>query len=570
MATGSITTMGLGSGLDLQDILDQLRGVEQAQIDAKVTKTEVIQTRSDAYNTVNAKLFPLKSSALNLSLASNFLNNSISISDETAVSATIGDGYEEASYSMEVTTLAQRSSWQSQGAESATSILLADPSSGLGSDSEEAVSSDETLSIYYGTYTGLSTDSGIAAGTTDASFAINGVTIGAVTVLDDDSDGALADTINLVSDQTGVTASVDDDGILTLTSEDHSPIDVTMDPNTQTVFGGTGDMSYTGQEEMNISLTAGMSLSEIADAINESSSNKDGDGEQMVTASVEEADDGSYYIRLAATSGGNTQDSEISVSDFSWVAADTTVGISVGDSQMYLSVPPGTTYQSMANRINASEDNPGATASVINNGDANSPYQLILTANDTGEDSRITLTNFDELTEGTGDGESLNAVFEVNGVTYSRQSNNGIDDVIDGVTLALKKTTEPGSPIELNVQVDYSDVKEEALSMIEGFNDLIAYINGTETTDEEATDTDSEEETNPFENDSSAKRIVSQLKNLLTSVLDMDNDYTSLTDLGLEIRRDGTISIDENTFDEAFSTNPMPSGCSFSGILKTR
>lgn len=59
MATGSITTMGLGSGLDLQDILDQLKEVEQAQIDAKVAETSEIQTRADAYNTVNAKLFPL-------------------------------------------------------------------------------------------------------------------------------------------------------------------------------------------------------------------------------------------------------------------------------------------------------------------------------------------------------------------------------------------------------------------------------------------------------------------------------------------------------------------------------
>ena len=35
MATGSITSLGIGSGLDLQDIIDQLKEVDEAQITAK-------------------------------------------------------------------------------------------------------------------------------------------------------------------------------------------------------------------------------------------------------------------------------------------------------------------------------------------------------------------------------------------------------------------------------------------------------------------------------------------------------------------------------------------------------
>lgn len=560
MATGSITTLGLGSGLDLQDILDQLREVDQARIDAKVTETQEIQTKADAYDAVNAKLFSLKSSALNLSLESNFLNNSVAVTDESVVSATVGDGYAAASYSIEVTQLAQRNSWQSAGASSVTSTLFADPSSGLSGPAVEAVSSDETLTIYYGTYNGLSTDSSIAAGTTDASFAINGVAIGAITVLDNDSDGALADAINALTDDHGVTASIDDDGILTLTSDDHSPIEVTMDANTQAVFGGTGDMSYTGQEAMNISLSAGMTLSEIVDEINESGSNRGTDGEPLVTASFKEADDGSYYIRLEATSGGNTQDSEINVSNFSWIAADATVGITVGESSMYLSVPPGTTYQTMSNLINASEENPGVTASVIDNGDADNPYQFILTSDETGEDARITLSNFSLLTEETGaNSESLNSVFEVNGISYSRQTNAGIKDVIPGVTFNLKKTTEAGSPVELNVDVSQETVKEEIISMISGFNDLISYIKGTDSSSEDVETSDSgsdEENDNPFDGDSSARRLVSQLQSLLTTILDLDNGYTSLTDIGLEIDRTGAISIEETTLDLALADDP--------------
>ena len=82
MATGSITSLGLGSGLDLQDILDKLKKVDETRITAKESRKKTLQSNVDAYNTVNAKLFSIKSDALNLSLASNFLSNSVSMTDE--------------------------------------------------------------------------------------------------------------------------------------------------------------------------------------------------------------------------------------------------------------------------------------------------------------------------------------------------------------------------------------------------------------------------------------------------------------------------------------------------------
>jgi flagellar hook-associated protein 2 len=95
--------------------------------------------------------------------------------------------------------------------------------------------------------------------------------------------------------------------------------------------------------------------------------------------------------------------------------------------------------------------------------------------------------------------------------------------------------------------------------MIEGVNDLISYINNGTGTDEESADTKNEtnEETdNPLDGSRSANRIVSQLKSLLTTVLDLDTSYTSLTDIGLEISKDGTVTIDEDALDEAIASDP--------------
>ena len=462
MSTGSITSLGIGSGLDLQDIIDQLKGVDEARITVKEEEKAELQTQVGAYNTVNAKLFSIKSDALNLSLASNFLANSVSISDEDILSAAVGDGYEASSYSVDVTKKAQRNSWASAGVESKTDVMFAEPASGIADhDITQVTTQSETLSIFYG-----------AAGE---------------------------------------------------------------------------------QQQIDVSLDSGLTLAEITDEINNSSNNKDTDGNQLVTASFTLGDNGDYYIRLSAASGGNSADSEISVAGFDWVAADTTVAIAQGDDTMYLSVPPGTTYGETANLINGSENNPGVTAAMIDNGDSVNPYQLTLTSDDTGEDARLSLTNLAGLTEVTGaGGESLNSEFTVNGISYSRQSNAAIDDVITGVTFELKNAGEA----TLDIEVNNDTVKEDFLSMIKGFNDLVSYINGT---GEDSSDAESETEDdtdNPLEGSNSAGRIVSQFKSLLTTSIDLDSAYTSLIDLGLEIAKDGTISIDEDTLDEAIADDP--------------
>ncbi|MEW6291453.1 MAG: flagellin [Thermodesulfobacteriota bacterium] len=71
----------------------------------------------------------------------------------------------------------------------------------------------------------------VAEGATGSDFAINGVSIGAVTVTANDADGALVKAINNKTSDHGVTASVGADGILKLTSTDGRAISVT---------GGTG------------------------------------------------------------------------------------------------------------------------------------------------------------------------------------------------------------------------------------------------------------------------------------------------------------------------------------------
>lgn len=113
--------------------------------------------------------------------------------------------------------------------------------------------------------------SAVAAGSTGTDFAINGVTIGALSVQANDSDGSLVNAINQKSSLHGVTASVDEAGMLTLTSGDGRAIQVTGDTGT-TLMGsnlntfGEIKLFQTGANEIKINDSADMvSLNLTAD-----------------------------------------------------------------------------------------------------------------------------------------------------------------------------------------------------------------------------------------------------------------------------------------------------------------
>lgn len=88
----------------------------------------------------------------------------------------------------------------------------------------------------------------VAAGTTGADFAINGINIGAIQVAANDNDGTLVNAINSKTTQTGVTASMSTDGKLTLQSDGRA---IKVEGNVSSVLGATAkEMTTVGHLEL--------------------------------------------------------------------------------------------------------------------------------------------------------------------------------------------------------------------------------------------------------------------------------------------------------------------------------
>lgn len=394
MALGAITSIGVGSGLELQDILDQLREVDETTVNLKKEEKTQLEEQVTEFDTVNAKLIQMKSNALSLSLESNFLERSAGVSDEEVMSASAISGTELSSYNIEVERLASKSSHQSIGVEASDTLMYTPPSTGIDNSSDAAI-----------------------AGATSLSFTI-----------------------------------------------------------------GQGE----DQKQIDLELEAGASLKEIAEAINTAASNLDNNETSYVTASVEQGTDGNY-IRLASTDDSSLNNNQILVSQGpSFIAPDITFSYQTGATSdpVYVAVPPGTSYEGVADIVNNDANNSGMTAAMIDDGSGEDSWHLTFTADETGESNKIFLNGI-SVEEIQGADESLNASFSVDGYTYQRQTNDAIEDVIQGVTLNLKKTGDT----QLTISSESENMVEKVTQLIETYNELVQDIDSKtqySTEDEES------------------------------------------------------------------------------------
>ena len=76
------------------------------------------------------------------------------------------------------------------------------------------------------------------------------------------------------------------------------------------------------------------------------------------------------------------------------------------------------------------------------------------------------------MTERQGLGNLVKRLLKVDGVTYERQSNSGITDVLQGVTLHLKET---GST-SLQITSDTSSIADSVKGLVTAFQDAIQEV----------------------------------------------------------------------------------------------
>lgn len=191
---------------------------------------------------------------------------------------------------------------------------------------------------------------------------------------------------------------------------------------------------------------------------------------------------------------------------------------------------------------------------------------LILNHTETGAENEITFQDNDGilqdlgiLTEDEGDlvfqqelRESQDSIFFVDGLRVEKSVNDGIEDVIENVTLNLQGVSEES--VTVTVENDAERTLDAVKEFVENYNNLI---------------NDLREHTGEGElmqGDTTIRRLNNSIRRMLTDTVFLDTEefeFRSLSEIGIEIDADGLssgftgeMSLDESMLTDAIAEDP--------------
>ena len=120
---GSITSLGIGSGIDIESIVNQLVAVERRPIQFLETRQAELDIQISALGLVQESVSNFQSSISDLKLSNGFRSFSVISSDDQVLTAEAGEGSVPISSDIEVLTLAQKNKLASSAYASGGSVV---------------------------------------------------------------------------------------------------------------------------------------------------------------------------------------------------------------------------------------------------------------------------------------------------------------------------------------------------------------------------------------------------------------------------------------------------------------
>ena len=212
------------------------------------------------------------------------------------------------------------------------------------------------------------------------------------------------------------------------------------------------------------------------------------------------------------------------------------------------------------------DGNKDALASIIYDG---SNYMLMLKSQSGASNEMRVTDNQEDYAYDTTDGAKLtqrvagvNAAFTVDGISMTRTTNS-VDDLFDGFTLDLKKTS--GTAVRISSEVDLTSVKSLIDSYVLTYNDVMKNLTAMGANDPSSNDNDG-----ALIGDSTLREIMSELREMSSTALSgYEGGPYYLSNLGVATTRDGTLTFDQKKMETMFKSKPESVRAFFSNNLST-
>ncbi|WP_299809721.1 flagellar filament capping protein FliD [uncultured Shewanella sp.] len=238
--------------------------------------------------------------------------------------------------------------------------------------------------------------------------------------------------------------------------------------------------------------------------------------------------------------------------------------------------PDGTaTVKDLTGMINEHSDNPGVQASLVRTG---GQVELLLSSTSTGAENNISVSMNGADWGMTERRAAQDAKVNLNGIDITSSSNNLVN-VIDGVSIELNKVHAAGESSSIKIASD-TDASEQAVEdFVDIFNNLMDEINkltrsmgseelddiNNENDDKDDSDEDKDDEDDDFNSsitedqlgvlkgDSSIRMLQQGMRD---AIFDTAPNGMRLSDIGVEMGRDGKLDIDQDKLTKALKDDP--------------
>jgi flagellar hook-associated protein 2 len=259
--------------------------------------------------------------------------------------------------------------------------------------------------------------------------------------------------------------------------------------------------------------------------------------------------------------------------DENTVVGTGTLTISVGTSSFNVTIDSSkNTLAGIRSAINDATDNTGVSATIANvdDGAGGSVAKLIISSNNTGTANALTITvNDDDLNDtdaaglsafyyDTGDATSPEQLTQINAAIDAEiyiegqkvlSASNTVVDAIQGVTLTLLKE-DVGNVHDLTIATDTTSIKSNIELFVSNYNSVISFIKNITAFNADTG------EVGILLGDATVRSLSNQVRSQINqTVTGISGSFTTLIDLGITSKSDGTLEIDDTKLSNALSTN---------------
>lgn len=278
-------------------------------------------------------------------------------------------------------------------------------------------------------------------------------------------------------------------------------------------------------------------------------------GDAITATADDEAQPGSYNVTVDTLATRGTLASEgVAELDAPLTTAEQTLTFTFGDgASKEVTIGANSSLEDIRDAINANEDS-GVNATIVNDG---TNYRLALSSSETGADASITGFSFSGTEPFAADTDNTlqagtDAALTVNGIAITSPTNQ-VEGAIQGVTLNLQEEGDSTVAVEQNTRA----VREAITGFVDAYNELKGTI-GELTSFNAETGVAGE-----LNGDNTVRTVESRMRSILSGGI--EGEFSMLSDIGISLQRDGTLSIDESELDNAIVNNQDALSTFFAG-----